>query len=180
MKRKAKNKSNNKKNYVGGYIKVILIFVVTIFVILLLRNWYLSGVNYQLNTPIIGNVLVQEINTEEVYNYIRENENAILYVGVVNDQNCRKFEEEFQNVVTERQLENSITYLNLTKESNVTKFIKEFNKFYDTDLLGYPSLVIFQDGKVLDVLTVSTGGTLSKEKAIEFLDRHQKRIMDVN
>ena len=180
MKRKAKNKKKKKKNYVGGYIKVILIFVVTIFVILLLRNWYLSGVNYQLNTPIIGNVLVQEINTEEVYNYIRENENAILYVGVVNDQNCRKFEEEFQNVVTERQLENSITYLNLTKESNVTKFIKEFNKFYDTDLLGYPSLVIFQDGKVLDVLTVSTGGTLSKEKAIEFLDRHQKRIMDVN
>ena len=83
-------------------------------------------------------------------------------------------------MVKERQLENSITYLNLTKESNITQFIKEFNKFYDTDLLGYPSLVVFQDGKVLDVLTVSTGGTLSKEKAVEFLDRHQQRIMDVN
>lgn len=180
MKKNTKNKSSNNKNNIGGYIKIALIFVVTIFAILLLRNWYLSGINYQLNTPIIGNVLVQEINTEEVYNYIRENENAILYVGVVNDQNCRKFEEEFQNVVTERQLENSITYLNLTKESNITKFIKEFNKFYDTDLLGYPSLVVFQDGKVLDVLTASTGGTLSKEKAVEFLDQHQQRIMDVN
>ena len=177
MKKNSKNKSSNNKNNIGGYIKIALIFVVTIFAILLLRNWYLSGINYQLNTPIIGNVLVQEINTEEVYNYIRENENAILYVGVVNDQNCRKFEEEFQNVVTERQLENSITYLNLTKESNITKFIKEF---YDTNLLGYPSLVVFQDGKVLDVLTVSTGGTLSKEKAVEFLDQHQQRIMDVN
>ena len=96
MKKNTKNKSSNNKNNIGGYIKIALIFVVTIFAILLLRNWYLSGINYQLNTPIIGNVLVQEINTEEVYNYIRENENAILYVGVVNDRNCRKFEEEFQ------------------------------------------------------------------------------------
>ena len=180
MKRKSKKKSSNQKNYIGGYIKIILIFVVTIFAILLLRNWYLSGVNYQLNTPIIGNVLIRKINTEEVYNYIRENENAILYVGVVNDSNCRKFEEDFQNVVKERHLENSITYLNLTKESNVTKFLKEFNKFYDTDLLGYPSLIVFEDGKVIDALTVSTGGTLSKEKAIEFLDKYQDVVVDVN
>lgn len=180
MKRKSQKKNSNQKNYVGGYIKIILIFAVTIFAILLLRNWYLSGINYQLNTPIIGNVLVREINTEEVYNYIRENENAILYVGVVNDSNCRKFEEDFQEVVKERHLENSITYLNLTKESNVTKFIKEFNKFYDTDLLGYPSLIVFENGKVIEALTVSTGGTLSTEKAVEFLDKYQDVVVDVN
>ena len=77
MKKNTKNKSSNNKNNVGGYIKIILIFAVTIFAILLLRNWYLSGVNYQLNTPIIGNVLMREINTEEVYNYIRENEGTL-------------------------------------------------------------------------------------------------------
>ncbi len=180
MKRKTKSKMKKEKDYVGGYIKVILLFIVTIFIILLLRNWYLSGVNYQLNTPIIGDVLVREINTEEVYNYIRENENAILYVGVVHDENCRKLEEKFKSVIEEKGLENSITYLNLTKESNVEKFVEEFNKFYNTNLLGYPSLIVFENGKVKDLLTVKVGEELTKEEVVEFLDNHQTQLMDVN
>ena len=161
------------KNYKTGYIKLFLLFAITIFLVILFRNWYLNGVNYELSTPIIGETLFQEVSGSEVYNYIRENENAILYIGVTSDKDCRNFEMEFNKIIIDQQLENSITYLNLTKEKKVKTFIKEFNKFYDTNLLWYPSIVIFEDGKVKDLLTAKDGKAITPEQALEFLKNNK-------
>ena len=49
-------------------------------------------------------------------------------------------------------------------------FIKEFNKFYDTKVLGYPSFIIFEDGKVKDILTVKVDDKLRLTEVIKFLD----------
>lgn len=166
-----KNKKSSKKKIpVSNYVKLGLAVVATVFIAFLLRNWYISGRDYELNIPIITETLLSEINTDEVYNYVRENENAILYMGVVSDEACRNFEREFNEVIRERNLEDTITYLNITKASNKKKFISEFNKFYDTDLLGYPSLIIFEEGEVKATLTVKTGKELNVEDAIQFLD----------
>ena len=51
---KKKNGKESDKKLVNGYIKLILIFGVTVFLVILLRNWYLAGVNYQLNVSIIN------------------------------------------------------------------------------------------------------------------------------
>lgn len=166
---KSKNSSTGKIS-IMNYIKLAIIFLVTVFVIFLLRNWYISGRNYELNIPIIRDTLISEINTDEVYNYVRENENAILYIGVVDDEICRSFEKEFNLLISDKKLEDTITYLNITKSNNRKKFIQEFNKFYDTNLLGYPSLVIFEEGEVKAVLTVKTGKSLDIQDAIDFLD----------
>lgn len=166
-----KNTSSSKEKIpMMNYVKLAIILLVTVFVIFLLRNWYISGRNYELNIPIIRDTLISEVNTDEVYNYVRENENAILYIGVVDDEECRNFEREFNNVILDRKLEDTITYLNITKSSNKRKFIQEFNKFYDTNLLGYPSLVIFEEGEVKATLTVKTGKSLDINKAVNFLD----------
>lgn len=165
-----KKSSSKEKISVMNYVKLAIIFLITIFSLLLLRNWYISGRNYELNIPIIRDTLISEINTDEIYNYVRENENSILYIGVVDDEACRSFEKEFNSVILDRKLENTITYLNITKSSNKKKFIQEFNKFYDTNLLGYPSLVIFEEGKVKATLTVKIGKLLNIDRAIDFLD----------
>lgn len=166
-----KNTSSSKEKIpMMNYVKLVIILLVTIFVIFLLRNWYISGRNYELNIPIIRDTLISEINTDEIYNYVRENENAILYIGVVDDEECRNFEREFNNVILDRRLEDTITYLNITKSSNKGKFIQEFNKFYDTNLLGYPSLVIFEEGEVKATLTVKAGKSLDVNDAIDFLN----------
>lgn len=165
-----KQNSNKKKIPISNYVKLILAVVVTIFIAFLLRNWYISGRDYELNIPIIKETLISEINTDEVYNYIRENENAVLYIGVVSDEACRNFEKDFNEVIRARGLEDTITYLNITKTSNKKKFINEFNKFYDTNLLGYPSIVIFREGEVEATLTVKTGKELDVNDAIKFLD----------
>lgn len=165
-------KKNNIKIPFSNYLILVLVILVTVFVALLFRNWYISGRDYELTIPIISETLISEINTDEVYNYIRENENAILYIGVVSNEECRNFEKEFNEVIKERALEDTITYLNISKEKSKSKFIKEFNKFYGAKLAGYPSLIIFEEGEVKATLTVDTGKSLDMEKAIEFLDKN--------
>lgn len=153
-----------------NYVKLLLIVLITIFVAFLLRNWYLSKINYELNIPIIRETLINEINNDEIYSYIRENENSIIYMGVVSDENCREFELEFNEIIREKQLGDQITYLNITKVNNKGKFIKEFNKFYSSSLQGYPSLIIFEEGEVKAALTVKTGKKLKIEDVIKFLN----------
>lgn len=166
------NKKNTKDKTipVGNYIKLALVIFVTLFVVLLFRNWYVSKINYELNIPIIRDSLLNEVNADEVYSYVRENENAVLYICVVNDEKCRQFETEFNKIIINRKLENVITYLNITKTNNKSSFIKEFNKFYDTNLLGYPSIVIFGEGEVKSTITVKTGKELEINNVIKFLD----------
>jgi len=177
-KKEKQKKTNDKanKNYKMGYIKLFFLFASTIGLCILFRNWYLNGMNYELSTPIIGETLIQEVNGSEIYTYIRENENAVIYIGVPSDKDCRNFEMDFNKIIVDQQLENSITYLNLTKEKKVKTFIKEFNKFYDTNLLWYPSIVIFEDGKVKDLLTTKDDKVITKEQVLEFLKNNKEHL----
>ena len=157
---------------VGNYIKLGLIILATVLLAVFLRNNYISNQEYENGIPIIRDVLVSEINSNEVYHYIRENENTVLYIGASDDSNCRLLEKDLKDVITSRHLESVITYLNLTNTKKKTSFIKEFNKFYDTNVLGYPSLVLLNDGKVIDIVTVKVGNKLSVDRVINFLDRN--------
>ena len=170
-----KNKTD-KKIPISNYVKLVLGIIVTIAIVLIIRNGYLNSVNYELSQSIISETLISEINQEEVYNYIRENENSILYVGVVSNEECREFETEFNTVIKDKMLEDKITYLNISSAKNKSKFIKEFNKFYGTKLLGYPSLIIFEEGEVKDILTVKTGKILNIDKVVEFLNNNKDQV----
>lgn len=165
-------KKNNKEIPVNNYIKLSLLVIGTILAVVVLSKWYIGNREYELTIPIISKTLINEINTDEVYDYIRANENAILYIGVVENEECRNFEKEFNEVITERTLEDTITYLNISKAKSKKSFIKEFNKFYDAKLDGYPSLIIFEEGKVKATLTVKAGENLDVDDAVEFLDKN--------
>lgn len=177
MKSKKEIKKKDSKKLIAGYIKLGLIFAVTIFLVLLLRTWYLNRVNYELSVPIIKETLTQEINSNEIYNYIRENEDSILYMGVVTDQDCRSFEVTLNEIIKDRYLENTITYLKLTEDENIQKFIKEFNKFYDANLKEYPAIIVFEDGKVKDILEANKN-KLTKDDVVKFLENNNIASMD--
>ncbi len=167
-----KTKEKKEKVPTINYVKLFFIIVITVLVVLLLRNWYVSSRNYELSIPIIKETLQNEIHEDEVYNYIRENENTILYIGVASDENCRSFEKEFNTVIEDRNLEDTIMYLNITKSKDKEEFIQDFNKFYNTNILGYPSIVVFEEGEVKATLTVKVGNKLEIKDAILFLDRN--------
>lgn len=161
-----------KKIPVSNYIKLGIIVVLTLTAVLLLRNIFIQNKLFEETTPVIRDYIVSEINSTEIYNYIRENENSIIYVCAASEKNCREFEKEFGPLIEEKELKNDITYLNIGSEKKKTAFIKEFSKFYNTKLLGYPSLVLFKDGKVQDILTVKTDKKLELDKVKEFLTRN--------
>ena len=165
-------KDKEKRIPVGNYIKLGLIILATVLLAIFLRNSYISNQEYENGIPIIRDAVVSEINSNEVYHYVRENEQVVLYIGVSNDKNCRNLETDLKEVITSRHLENVITYLNLTNNKKKSSFIKEFNKFYDTKLLGYPSFVFIEDGKVMDIMTVKTGNKISVDRVINFLERN--------
>lgn len=156
---------------VRNYIILALIVVATVVTCLLLRSTYLSNESYKKDTPVIRDYIISEINTLEVYNYVRENENTILYMCTSRAERCRTLEESFGPYIKKHQLEGNITYLNMSSENHKNTFKKEFNKFYGTKLLGYPSLVIFEEGKVKDILTTKNSD-LSLDSIKEFFKRN--------
>lgn len=98
-------KRKKEKLNVMGYVKLIILVAVTIFLVLFIRNIYLSNINYKLNIPMIRETLKLEINKGEIYNYVRDNPNAVIYVGVASDNNCRTFELDFNRIIKKEKLE---------------------------------------------------------------------------
>lgn len=167
-----KEKTNRNKGDISSYVKLFLLFAVTVFVVLLARNLYLSQVNYELGIPVISETIKQEIKRDEIYNYVRENPESIIYVGVPSNSNCRTFEMDLNRIVKKYGLEESITYLNLEKDKDTEDFFKEFNKFYGTSLDEYPAIIVFVDGNIVDVLEVTVGNDYSSLLVESFLEKH--------
>ena len=155
------------------YFQLILIIILTILISLILRNWYVSRINYENNIPILTDILQVQIHADEIYDYIRENENVVIYMGVADDDECRSFEKDFHEIIVRENLQEVITYLNLSNINNRKDFLKEFNKFYGSDVKGYPSFVVFADGKVSAVLSVEIGDELKIEKVQQFLKQNK-------
>ncbi len=163
-----------KKSYipVSNYVKLVLIMVITLVGVFIFRNVYLNNKLYEENIPLIRDYVISEINANEIYNYVRENAEPIIYICTSSNTNCREFEKEFGPIIKKRGLGDRITYLNISDVKKKSTFIKEFNKFYDVKLLGYPSLVIFEEGKVKDILTVKTNNSLDIKTVVEFFEKN--------
>ena len=165
-------KKKENKIPVGNYVKLGLIIVVTLIACLALRNNYVSNQEYENGIPIIRDYVTSEINSTEVYHYVRENSSVVLYIGVANNKSCRKLEEQLKDAIVDRNLGNVITYLNLTNTKSKSSFIKEFNKFYEIELIGYPSFLYIENGKVVDFITVKEKDNLDINRVINFLERN--------
>lgn len=154
-----------KEQYLSNLFKLALIFIFTILVVLGIRKWYLNGLEIELATPVIAEVLHQEIKKNEVYTYISENDPAILYFESSSDSSCRKLEKNLLSFIRDNSLEDIIVYMNLDDE-DVSKFFSDFKEYfgYKKELVSVPTFVYMEDGKVKQVLT----GKLDKAKVEEF------------
>lgn len=131
------------KNYI--ILAVILIF--TILLVVYLFNWQSIYQKNKLQEPILDKYLMV-INYNELDDYLVENKEAIVYVSVLNDEKIRMFENKFKNLIIKNDLNNKILYLNLTNES------VEINKKYLSNLSEVPTLIIFDEGKVVESYSI--------------------------
>lgn len=159
-------KSTNRKVSFSNYVIMLSIVIVLVFGVFLLRNIYLTREDNKLNELVLEDVLTNKLMINEVYNYIDENPDTIMYVGVGRDEVSRKFEKSIKKYIVKNELNNEIIYLNLFEEE-VSDFFSDFNKKYkfSENIEFYPLVISFKDGEVNKVLQRD----ISKENFVKFI-----------
>lgn len=146
------NKENLRVIPKGNYAKISTIFIITIIIVIAAFVSYRMHINYVNNIPVIRGTL-SEIEEKDLNNYIMEHSDFLLYIGVANDENCRRLESDLKKVLKDRNLLDTI-YLNISTVSDKGEFYNVFNSNYSDNvkLNNYPAFVIFSDSKVVDLV----------------------------
>lgn len=142
---------------VKNYVILILVFLVTIVAVFYVRDWYNTTKNYYAQNSVMTKV-VREIKSEEISNYILENQRFILYVSSGHDSGIKNFEDDFKNLIQSLYLTDDVLYMNLDGvnsesfydllKNNYVRNSKIKNQIVDSN----SSLYLFTDGKVSGVL----------------------------
>ena len=136
-----------KKNYLilASIVCFTLIVSITIYLT------YNNQKEYENTIPILRGE-VKEIEAKDVDDYLIENPNSLLYVGVAYDENSKNLEKKLLSLKNKKNL--NIIYINLTDLENKKVFYDNFNQKYTqgTKLNNYPAFIIMREGKVLDLV----------------------------
>lgn len=142
---------------VKNYVILILVFLVTIVAVFYVRDWYNTTKNYYAQNSVMTKV-VREIKSEEISNYILENQRFILYVSSGHDSGIKNFEDDFKNLIQGLDITDDVLYMNLDGvnsesfydllKNNYVRNSKIKNQIVDSN----SSLYLFTDGKVSGVL----------------------------
>ena len=142
---------------VKNYVILILVFLVTIVAVFYVRDWYNTTKNYYAQNSVMTKV-VREIKSEEISNYILENQRFILYVSSGHDSGIKNFEDDFKNLIQSLDITDDVLYMNLDGvnsesfydllKNNYVRNSNIKNQIVDSN----SSLYLFTDGKVSGVL----------------------------
>ena len=140
-----------------NYIILILVFLMTILVTFYVRDWYNTTKVYYAQNSVMTKV-VKEIKSEEISNYILENQRFILYVSSGQNSQIKDFEDEFKNLIQNLDINDDVLYMNLDGvntgsfydllKNNYSSNAKLKNQIVSSD----SSLYLFTDGKIVNVL----------------------------
>lgn len=159
-----------KKTPEKNYILAAIVLLISIFAIFYIIRWYAVYREDDLNKAIISDYL-NELSYDEFSNYLIENSNAVIYMGIANDIECRKFENKLKNIVESYNLKESITYLNVTDFSRSDEnYITKFNDKYSDEvkISEIPIIIVFENGKIDKILE----DDLSTARIISFLNKN--------
>lgn len=162
---------------VKNYIILGVIIIVTLLVSMYAFAWYSQYNNNKISTPIITDTL-REVEYNNLSNVLMERDFLIMYMCTTDEGVCRNFEKKFSEFIKDNNLTEEIVYLNLgysTDEDNLLS--KVYNKYRSDDLVKkiheYPTLVIFNQGKIVDVLSSSDKNEITIEQVKEFLESYE-------
>ncbi len=159
---------------VKNYIILLVIFLATFLLVYYLYRFYIVYSDYQKQTPIIREVL-PEITYQELDHYVRESPSVVIYMCTASDDVCRNFEKNFKKLIIKKELTNYITYVNLTN-ADLEQFQIQFNSRYTYKQKlenNYPTLVVFEDSEVRDIIQNSKNEKLTIEEVDQFLKRNK-------
>lgn len=143
---------------VKNYLILVLVFLLTVVGVFYAREWYNTSKIYYAQNSVLKDV-VREIKSEELSNYVLENQKFILYVASGQDDRIKDFENDFKNLIQDMDLNENILYMNLD-EVNTDEFYNLLKTDYaETDKIksqissdSLISMYVFSDGKIVTVL----------------------------
>jgi len=165
---------DTKKKSFKNYVILVVIFLVGMGLTLYLCQWYRVYDDYQKETPVIRNALL-EITHDDFEHYMMENPTTVIYMCTARDEKCRSFEKDFKKLIKREELNDYIVYLNLT-DIDQNSFVEEFNNKYNFKVkltTQYPAFVVFEDGNVNSILQGDDGKDTTVSKVKQFLELNE-------
>ena len=160
-----------------NYLILGIIIIVTLLGVLYLCSWYRQYQDNKINKPVITNVL-REVQFNNLDTVLTERDMLIMYMCTTDENICRSFEKKFSEYIKDNNLTEEIVYLNLGYSSDENNLLETVYNNYKSDTLvkkiyEYPTLVIFNRGEIVDVLSSNSKNKITIEQVSEFLEGYE-------
>ena len=136
-----------------NYIILSFTIICSIALILYLYLWFGAYEKGKYNSSIVTEKL-NVIHYNELYDYLTENKDAIIYISLFNNKDIYNFEKKFNRFINKNTFNGDILYLNVTDELNNDKLYKDIKSNYCSD---FPCIVIFENGNVKSSFSIKNG-----------------------
>ena len=149
-------KNNGREIPLKNYIILGLVVLLTLGLVYYFYLWYITYEESKLNETIMDRDL-EVINYNELNDYIVENRNAMIYTSVLEDNNIRKFEIKFKNIVVKNALKDKILYMDMTdifKDKIKYTELRNSYQINNYNITNVPCILVFKDAKLVDIYSI--------------------------
>lgn len=149
-------KNNGREIPLKNYIILGLVILLTLGIVYYFYLWYITYEESKLNETIMDRYL-EVINYNELNDYIVENRNAMIYTSVLEDNNIRKFEIKFKNIVVKNALKDKILYMDMTdifKDKIKYTELRNSYQVNNYNITNVPCILVFKDAKLVDIYSI--------------------------
>lgn len=172
-----KPKDTDKKIPVKNYVILGTIIIITLLAFMYLFSWYRQYTDNKVSEPVITNTL-REVEYNNLNTVLKERDVLIMYMCTTSEDVCRNFEKKFASYIKDNNLTEEIVYLNLGYSSDENGLLdKVYNRYKSKDLVKkvytYPTLLIFNQGKIVDVLSSSEKNKITINQVEDFLESYE-------
>ncbi len=162
---------------VKNYLVLGVIIILTLLASLYIFAWFRQYNDSKVSTPIITSTL-REVEYNNLNTVLKERDVLVMYMCTTDEEVCRNFEKKFASYVSNNNLTEEIIYLNLGyNKDNNNLLQKVYNNYKSENLVKkvyeYPTLVIFNQGKIVDVLSSNGKNKITIEQVNDFLESYE-------
>lgn len=154
-----------------NYVILGIVILVSLLIVYYLYMWFTAYTATKEGEAILDKYMTV-INYNELDNYLVENPDGIIYVGILNNEEISKFERKFKNSIKNSKINKEVLYLNITDEiSNVNK-VKEMKERYTVnyaDITNVPNIMVFENGEIKTIYSIKDNG-YDVDKAVKFIN----------
>lgn len=154
-----------------NYVILGIVILVSLLIVYYLYMWFTAYTATKEGEAILDKYMTV-INYNELDNYLVENPDGIIYVGILNDEEISKFERKFKNSIKNSKINKEVLYLNITDEiSNVNKVkgMKERYTVNYADITNVPNIMVFENGEIKTIYSIKDNG-YDVDKAVKFIN----------